>query len=404
MSSLHPARRSAERFDALLEGEPGRQPSRPRDAELLELVGALAVGLPRAEARPEFVADLRERLMLAAETELVVPDSPAAPDRPAHRPPRAYAARAPPRRRPRRLRHRRRHHLDGRGRPERPARRRALPGQAGHRERRGRLQRQRRRPRARTILDNASGRLDEVDRLDPAGRRSTPPPSPQTLDRLHRPGDRGLRAAARRLRGHRLRGLDQRAARLHRRRASTTLAALDGRHPGGRRAGAARRRPGPVRRSTAAPPACARLCESTASPRSRCRCSPAATPRLRRRRRRGRPSRGEPAVEPDKGHEAGQGRQGTARPARPTTGSATDRRTDPIQLADPGRRRRRPERRRADGQPPRRPARLPASAVPTVDQPERRGRRPRDGRPGRRRTSSTVVDGRSLGGLTGSAS
>ena len=34
--------------------------------------------LPRVEARAEFVSDLRERLVLAAETELVAPDSPAA--------------------------------------------------------------------------------------------------------------------------------------------------------------------------------------------------------------------------------------------------------------------------------------------------------------------------------------
>ena len=75
MSSLHPARRSAERFDSLLQGE--RSVVDARDTELLELVSALQT-LPRAEARPEFVASLRERLMVAAETELVAPDSPAA--------------------------------------------------------------------------------------------------------------------------------------------------------------------------------------------------------------------------------------------------------------------------------------------------------------------------------------
>lgn len=76
MSSLHPARRSAERFNALLESE-AEAARDSRHSELLELVGALR-SVPAAEARPEFVADLRERLMLAAETELVVPDSPAA--------------------------------------------------------------------------------------------------------------------------------------------------------------------------------------------------------------------------------------------------------------------------------------------------------------------------------------
>ena len=71
MSSLHPARRSAERFNSLLQGEQGGAGA--RDAELLELVGALQT-LPRVEARAEFVSDLRERLLLAAQTELVAPD------------------------------------------------------------------------------------------------------------------------------------------------------------------------------------------------------------------------------------------------------------------------------------------------------------------------------------------
>jgi hypothetical protein len=75
MSSLHPARRSAERFDSVLQG--ARGVSDTREQELLELVAALQT-LPRAEARPEFVSDLRSQLMLAAATELVVPDSPAA--------------------------------------------------------------------------------------------------------------------------------------------------------------------------------------------------------------------------------------------------------------------------------------------------------------------------------------
>lgn len=76
MSSLHPARRSAERFNAMLDSE--QEAARDaRHSDLLELVGALRA-VPAVEARPEFVSDLRERLMLAAETELVVPDSPAA--------------------------------------------------------------------------------------------------------------------------------------------------------------------------------------------------------------------------------------------------------------------------------------------------------------------------------------
>jgi Domain of unknown function (DUF5667) len=68
MTSLIPARRRAERFDSLVEG--GRRDDVDQTtSDLLELVGALR-SVPEAEARPEFVADLRERLLLAAQTEL----------------------------------------------------------------------------------------------------------------------------------------------------------------------------------------------------------------------------------------------------------------------------------------------------------------------------------------------
>jgi hypothetical protein len=68
MTALFPAQRRAERFDSLVEGE--RHHADARTADLLELVTALR-SVPEAQARPEFVADLRERLMVAAETELV---------------------------------------------------------------------------------------------------------------------------------------------------------------------------------------------------------------------------------------------------------------------------------------------------------------------------------------------
>ena len=85
MTRLFLARRGAERFDSFVEG------GRPEDvdrttSDLLELVGALrsisdgsssAGSVPGAQPRPEFVSDLRERLMLAAATELV----PAKPER-----------------------------------------------------------------------------------------------------------------------------------------------------------------------------------------------------------------------------------------------------------------------------------------------------------------------------------
>jgi hypothetical protein len=68
MTTLFPARRSAERFDSLVEG--GRRDDVDRTtSDLLELVGALR-SVPEPQARPEFVADLRERLMLAAAAEL----------------------------------------------------------------------------------------------------------------------------------------------------------------------------------------------------------------------------------------------------------------------------------------------------------------------------------------------
>ncbi len=70
MTPLFPARRSAERFDSLVEG--GRRDDvDPSTSDLLELVGALR-SVPAPEARPEFVADLRERLMVAAMSELPV--------------------------------------------------------------------------------------------------------------------------------------------------------------------------------------------------------------------------------------------------------------------------------------------------------------------------------------------
>jgi hypothetical protein len=74
MTPLFLARRRAERFDSLVEG--GRRADVDRATEdLLELVGALR-SAPEPQARPEFVADLRERLMLAAAAELT-PATPA---------------------------------------------------------------------------------------------------------------------------------------------------------------------------------------------------------------------------------------------------------------------------------------------------------------------------------------
>jgi Domain of unknown function (DUF5667) len=69
------AQRRADDFDTLVEQSTGGVSSAgsPRDIELLELVGALRA-VPDPQPRPEFVADLRSRLMAEAETALVPVD------------------------------------------------------------------------------------------------------------------------------------------------------------------------------------------------------------------------------------------------------------------------------------------------------------------------------------------
>jgi hypothetical protein len=70
MTPVFAARRRAEEFAALVEHPSAGGPDDPRFGDLLELVGALREA-PSAEPRPEFVAALRERLMLAADAALV---------------------------------------------------------------------------------------------------------------------------------------------------------------------------------------------------------------------------------------------------------------------------------------------------------------------------------------------
>jgi hypothetical protein len=72
MTWRSPAQRRADEFDAMIEGTPPSDLA-PSDADLLDLVGALR-GVPAAEPRPEFVAGLRERLMVEADTVLVPAD------------------------------------------------------------------------------------------------------------------------------------------------------------------------------------------------------------------------------------------------------------------------------------------------------------------------------------------
>jgi hypothetical protein len=63
------ARGRAEEFDSLVEGTSAGR-SDERYADFLDIVASLR-SVPEPEARPEFVTSLRERLMTAAETELV---------------------------------------------------------------------------------------------------------------------------------------------------------------------------------------------------------------------------------------------------------------------------------------------------------------------------------------------
>lgn len=69
MTPVFSARRRAEEFDTLIDSTSGADLSDARYAEFVEIVRALR-DVPAAQARPAFVSSLRERLMIAAETEL----------------------------------------------------------------------------------------------------------------------------------------------------------------------------------------------------------------------------------------------------------------------------------------------------------------------------------------------
>jgi hypothetical protein len=76
MNPVLPARKRAEQFSSMVEGSSTTQPDAGPYADLVPLVGLVTSlrSTPPVEPRPEFVAGLRERLMLAAETALV-PDT-----------------------------------------------------------------------------------------------------------------------------------------------------------------------------------------------------------------------------------------------------------------------------------------------------------------------------------------
>ncbi|HEU4567384.1 MAG TPA: DUF5667 domain-containing protein [Marmoricola sp.] len=71
MKPLLPAHRAAEEFAGVIDGHPGDEAA-DRYASLAGVVTLLRTH-EHPEPRPEFVADLRSRLLLAAETELVAP-------------------------------------------------------------------------------------------------------------------------------------------------------------------------------------------------------------------------------------------------------------------------------------------------------------------------------------------
>ncbi len=73
MTPVFATRRRVEEFAALVDGTSTPQSPNPHTADLLEVVGALRDAAP-VEARPEFVASLRDRLLVAAETALTPQD------------------------------------------------------------------------------------------------------------------------------------------------------------------------------------------------------------------------------------------------------------------------------------------------------------------------------------------
>ncbi len=245
MTPLFPARRRAERFDSLVEG--GRRDDVDRStSDLLELVSTLR-SVPEAQARPEFVADLRERLMVAAVSEL----TPVTPDRD-----RDAVARLTIK--PARTRRERRFGIAlgavaiiGATTSMAVASQSAIPGDALYPVKRAIENTQAGfsvgdDAKGETILGNASTRLDEVDKLTqkkkPDAKLVT-----HTLNDFTDQFTDGSQAAARRLRGERRPGLDQPGPperRDQRRRAERPR----GRHSAGRPRRADGRRTGGLRR------------------------------------------------------------------------------------------------------------------------------------------------------------
>ncbi|MFB9313153.1 DUF5667 domain-containing protein [Nocardioides plantarum] len=170
MNPVLPAHRRAAQFSSLVEASSTTQPDATGPhADLLPLVDLVTVlrSTPTVEPRPEFVAALRERLLLAAETALV-PDTPA----------RAEARRQPT---PRRTARERRvaaaiggFALVSATASMSVAAQNALPGDTLYPLKRAieslhETVLRSADDKGATMLDNASGRLDEVDELSRSG-------------------------------------------------------------------------------------------------------------------------------------------------------------------------------------------------------------------------------------------
>ncbi|HEX5916790.1 MAG TPA: DUF5667 domain-containing protein [Nocardioides sp.] len=195
MTAPFSARRRADEFEALLSRDPGTDPATTptgpdaeRYADLLEVVADLRA-VPPVDARPEFVASLRERLMAEADTALV--RQPPAPSR--------LAMPASSRTRPRRIgallggaa-------LVGSAATMAVAAQTALPGESLYGVKRGIESAQVRfatdeADRGRTLLAQAETRLTEVEELA-AGDAGRDQLVPDTLDTFTRQSSDGVRS------------------------------------------------------------------------------------------------------------------------------------------------------------------------------------------------------------------
>ena len=212
MTPVFAARRRAEEFASLVDAPSTGGSDDARYDDLLRVVGTLRDTDP-VTARPEFVADLRGRLMTAADTALVPAEGHEGP----HGGPTAHAAAAPLGRERRIAAAVGGLALVGATTSMAMAAQNALPGDALYPVKRAVENAQTGlqlgdADKGVALLASASGRLDEVGALSEDASGEDTVADRGHARRVHRPGLRGLRPAARGLRGDRRPGLDLRAA------------------------------------------------------------------------------------------------------------------------------------------------------------------------------------------------